>query len=483
MISKCSLGKNYLDVFVSAGISLLDTEKKWRASHGLEIREISVSRNYRSIRGETKALVYNAFYGGAATVGVGVDTVMNAIREGLTLPELFDRVSKEELVPILRALFRKKLLVYGEESNSAYCHLDSNRNAEGALINKLRLNLTKSCNMKCTYCYIAKPEKESHMDWEVAKKSIEVFCNNLRKHKRKKGLIRFFGGEPLLNWKVLRKCLLHAKSEFPDLSLSFFLNTNGTLIKEEKAQFLKEFSVHVAVSLDGIGEINDQNRVYSSGRGTFLKVDKAINTLLEEGVSTGIEVTLTEDNYPFLEDVIHYIHEKNTLYDSCVSVGLQSACFEGISLNKAPTPASWKAQRITEIIRLSASLSVDVSSGMVMFPWNTLISGERLGVYCGAIGGEVSVSPQGDLTPCAALETKMGTISNFEEALKSREYQNVVNRVVGNISACSGCDIEAFCSGGCVADAHTSSGDVFKTTQNCAIEKAVFHALAVEYIS
>jgi len=119
-----------------------------------------------------------------------------------------------------------------------------------------------------------------------------------------------------------------------------------------------------------------------------------------------------------------------------------------------------------------------------MFPLNALLGLKATGAYCNAVSGEeICVYPGGDVYPCGALNIKMGNIENFNAIFKTTQYADLVKRVTGNIPACKGCDIEAFCSGGCAADASRDGNDIFSPAKNCQFEQLIFKALVKDYLN
>ena len=352
----------------------------------------------------------------------------------------------------------------------------------GSLINKLRLNVAQQCNMRCTYCYIDHDSALPVMKWDIAKKAIDEFSQNLIRNKRNSGLIRFFGGEPLLNWKVIYRSIEYSKEQYKDLEFEYLINTNGVLVDSDKAKYFKNNNINLAVSLDGISEVNDAHRVFHKGEGTFFQIDRAIDILLREACSIGIEVTLNDTNYKTLLTVVDYIKEKQDRFGIRISLGLQSTCM--VPKTGLDTfDADRKSEYLLEALKYGREKGVYMNAGMVFFPWNTFMGNRRLGAYCGAIGGEISVNPNGDIYPCSALDKKLGSVNNLQEIFTSQNYIEVANRTAGNLLSCSGCDIEAFCSGGCAADSQILLGDMYEPTVNCSIERAVFKSMALDYLS
>jgi sulfatase maturation enzyme AslB (radical SAM superfamily) len=132
-------------------------------------------------------------------------------------------------------------------------------------LDHLALYLTDSCNLACSYCYVAVNQSPaSRLSLEQVRKAIDEFCAAVPPPDRK---ITFLGGEPLLDWKLFEAAARHARATGgPDIVLQTF--TNGTLLTPEKAAVLRELDVHCTVSLDGGKADNDRHRVYYKSDGS-----------------------------------------------------------------------------------------------------------------------------------------------------------------------------------------------------------------------
>lgn len=156
---------------------------------------------------------------------------------------------------------------------------------------ELALEVTSKCNFRCKYCvysgaYNNQREHGTHnMDLETAKKAIEKYALYFNKGRYlnpdRKPVISFYGGEPLINFLLIKKCVEYAKSIFEE-NIQFTITTNGSLLTEEIIDFLVSNNFNVVVSLDGHPENNDRNRKNANGIGTFQKVFSNINRLYKK---------------------------------------------------------------------------------------------------------------------------------------------------------------------------------------------------------
>lgn len=126
--------------------------------------------------------------------------------------------------------------------------------------------VTYECNMNCRYCY-EKEKKREYLDKKLSNKIIEF----IQKYQLETGLqINFHGGEPLLNFDIIKNLVIKVKRLYPQTKFS--LTTNMLLMTKEIAAFIKKENIKLSVSLDGSESINDKNRIDKKGYGTFKRV-------------------------------------------------------------------------------------------------------------------------------------------------------------------------------------------------------------------
>lgn len=153
-------------------------------------------------------------------------------------------------------------------------------------LEKITLQLTQNCNFRCKYCIYseeANPHQRSHstkrMSWETAKKAVDF----LRDHSvdNPKVNIGFYGGEPLLEFDLIKKIVSYSQARFKGKELTYSITSNGTLLTDEMILFFEAHNISLMISLDGPKEINDLNRVFADGSGTFDKVVDRVRRIRE----------------------------------------------------------------------------------------------------------------------------------------------------------------------------------------------------------
>ncbi len=189
----------------------------------------------------------------------------------------------------------------------------------------LTLQVTQQCNLRCHYCAYSDSESNlqrnhsvKRMSWETAKRGIDFLISHSSDSKAIS--MAFYGGEPLLEFDLLKKCMEYATEQAEGKKLSFYITTNGTLITDEVITYLSKYDVSLTISLDGPKEIHDDNRkLAANGCGSFDIIMKNIEKLKAKSpkyfqkitfhavIDTKIDLSCTKDffkDYESLKDSI-----------------------------------------------------------------------------------------------------------------------------------------------------------------------------------
>jgi len=483
-IRTTGLSKDFHEVFEEHyGQSLDDIELEWREKYSsANFKKMRPSINLRIIKKNHRVLLYNAFYGQSLIANNNMLDLLKYLKLGKTISDISEIFEISDLHHVISNLYSKGLIVFDDqpEEDEAYRVCDDVQT--GRLITTLRLNLTNTCNMFCTYCYVREVDTSDEiMPWPIAKKALDSYFALQKRNGHTNSLIRLFGGEPMLNWPILEHILEYVQTIKGEIEVDYILNTNGAILTPHMAQKILKHKVRVAVSLDGVGTTNDRFRKLRSGRGSFSVIDKNLDILLANGCYVGIETTLGDHNCGHLKELVDYLVHKGAMYNCEIPLGLQNITIvPKDGLDSLSTDD--KIEKIIEVILYAREKGLDAMAGMVTLPFNTLLGKRRPGAYCKAIGQELCVYPNGDIYPCGNIKINMGSVEDMDGIFKSDAYIKMSQRVAGNIAACRGCDIEAFCAGGCAADAMASNGDIFRRTANCELEELVFKALVKELL-
>jgi uncharacterized protein len=411
-----------------------------------------ISKYLQEVSSDHATLLYHSKNGNNLVIDGGAIEVYHMLKAGDELEMIQQEVEGDQLKEFLESLINKQFLVEGEEIDPSYIIPDENYIKEGKMLQHLRLNVTETCNLRCSYCYERVSDvwnQKRIMEWNVAKKAIDQFLSYIQKNEKNKITVRFFGGEPMLNWELVEKSMDYIKNKLSDdVQVNYIINTNGTLIDDMRAKFLSEHNISVSLSVDGVKDIHDKFRVYPNGTGSFDVVDNNIKYLIEHRCRFNLSVVCTEETLMRLTDLIDYISEKQKECEYQIPV-----CFNFVQITEEEgrLTADEKIDFLVEALKYADQKEVQSFGGMTHFVFEKLLY-NYIGTYCGGSGSEFSVAPSGDIFPCSGLDINLGNIDSFDEIFQSETYKNLCKRKSGNIMRCKDCEIECFCSGGCIAD-------------------------------
>lgn len=177
-------------------------------------------------------------------------------------------------------------------------------------IGYLRISLTEGCNLQCKYCFvntIFKDKLKSNMTEEQFRKCMHWF---IKENEGKIPVVQYFGGEPLLRMDLIymgHEMLVKAKSDGKINAFQEEIVTNGTLMDENKAKYFIGANIDVCFSIDGWKEINDKNRVYPDGKGSFESVYEGIKTFCNIGGLFKAIITPTNENIKIFHEIVEYM--------------------------------------------------------------------------------------------------------------------------------------------------------------------------------
>ena len=179
------------------------------------------------------------------------------------------------------------------------------------VVKALCLHIAHDCNLACKYCFAEEGEyhgRRAMMSFEVGKKALDFLVAN--SGSRVNLEVDFFGGEPLMNWDVVKQLVEYGRSlEEPyHKKFRFTLTTNGVLLNDEIMEYLNKEMSNVVLSLDGRKEVNDRMRPFRTGKGSYDLIVPKFQKLAESRNQSNYYVrgTFTRDNLDFSEDVKHF---------------------------------------------------------------------------------------------------------------------------------------------------------------------------------
>lgn len=339
-------------------------------------------------------------------------------------------------------------------------------NNEKSFVKAMCLNIAHDCNLKCKYCFASEGEYSGTrklMSLEVGKKAIDFVINN--SGNRHNIEVDLFGGEPLMNFKMVKELVEYAKeAQKPkNKNIRFAITTNATLLNDENMDFINQNMGNVVLSIDGRQQINDSIRTRYDGSGTYADIVPKIKKLVElrqNGKQYYVRGTFTSQNTDFYNDVIA-LAEEGFKEISIEPVVLPDG--HELALKSEDLPIIFEQyDKLTDelILRQGTDnafkfyhFAIDVNGGPCIYK---RISG------CGAGHEYIAVTPEGDIYPCHQFvgndNFKMGNV--FEGIIDSKIANTFKNAHIYNKPLCMECWARFYCSGGCQANNHSFNNDI-----------------------
>lgn len=354
----------------------------------------------------------------------------------------------------------------------------------GDIVKALCLHVAHTCNLNCAYCFASQGKYQGDralMSFEVGKQALDFLVEH--SGTRRNLEVDFFGGEPLMNWEVVKQLVEYARSieKEKNKNFRFTLTTNGVLIDDDVIDFANREMSNVVLSLDGRKEINDLTRVDYAGNGSYDRIVPKFQKLVKArgGKNYYMRGTFTHANPDFTNDVFHM-----------ADLGFTELSMEPV-VCKSDDPAALTKEDIEIVKEQYEILAKDMlrreKDGKPITFYHYMIDlTEGPCIYkrisgCGSGTEYMAVTPWGDLYPCHQFvgdtEFKLGDV-----------WQGVTNNALRddfrscNVYArkeCGDCWAKLYCSGGCAANAYHATGSIkgiyesgcelFKKRIECAI--------------
>ena len=337
----------------------------------------------------------------------------------------------------------------------------------------MALFVTQTCNLKCVYCFGEGGEYGTGgtMEEKTALQAVDWLIEQSRE--KKKINIVFFGGEPFLNFPLMKIVMQYAQQRVNEVEkkISFHVTTNATLLNDDVISFLEKHNVNVTISIDGPKEIQDMQRPFAKGKGSFDVILPKIKKLLKALPETRGHAVIAETTDPIL--VTESLKEIG--FPRITTAIMSTSLFEGESCQVKPTK---ELSKIFNMMELEAETWINHTKNKDLNSLKELIINGNLyeGIFfilhnkkihypCGAGLGYVGVSCSGDVYLCHRFvgldRYKLGNV--FMKDLDRDIYHKSPRTF---IKECAGCFAQYYCAGGC-KHMNASSGDsIFKQSED-----------------
>ena len=355
--------------------------------------------------------------------------------------------------------------------------LTINKNMKTA-VKAMCLNIAHDCNLKCEYCFASQGNfkgAKSLMSFEVGKKAFDYLVAN--SGNRVNLEVDFFGGEPLMNFEVVKQLVEYGRSleEKNNKKFRFTITTNGVLLDDEKIDYINENMANVVLSIDGRKEVNDRMRKTINDSGSYDIIMKNFKKLVgkRNGKSYFVRGTFTANNLDFSEDVIH-LHQAG--FDSISVEPVVASAKESYALTDDHVDTLKKEYE--KLARYYVEANRNKDNGFDFFHFNLDIDNGpcifKRAIGCGAGVEYLAVTPEGDFYPCHQfVGDERFIIGNVNDGIVRKDIVDEFKSVtVNSKEKCNDCWAKYQCSGGCHANAFNFNNDI-KIPYNvgCELEK------------
>lgn len=346
-----------------------------------------------------------------------------------------------------------------------------------SVVKAMCLHVAHDCNLRCKYCFADTGEfhgARSIMSAEVGKKAIDFVIAN--SGSRRNIEIDYFGGEPLMNFDVVKQITEYAKEQgkLHDKNFRFTITTNGILLNDDVKKYVNENMSNVVLSLDGKKETNDRMRCRVDGSGSYDAIVPKFQDLAESRHQDNYYVrgTFTAHNLHFADDVLHMadLGFKQTSVEPVVA-----PYEEDYALREEHIPTVFaEYERLAEeyVKRRKEGKGFNFFHFMVDLDQGPCVIKRLSG--CGAGHEYIAVTPDGDIYPCHQFvgneKFKMGSVLDNtmdKDIMHTFESSNIYTK-----DKCADCFAKFYCSGGCSANAYNFNQDINKPYElACEFEK------------
>ena len=416
--------------------------------------------------------------------------------------ELYENTPKDKIVELMLEKYKNDSTVNANEINDVFSVIEEliankqlftkdthegkaydfkNRNT---VIKALCLHIAHTCNLNCEYCFASQGKyhgQRALMSFEVGKRAIDFLVENSKGRRNLE--VDFFGGEPLLNFEVVKQIVEYARSieKEHNKNFRFTLTTNGMNITDEVIEFANKECHNVVLSLDGRKEIHDLTRKTITGNGSYDVIVPKFKEFVKKrnGKNYYMRGTFTKNNVDFTNDIFHMA---DLGFSELSMEPVVCSPDEPYALTEQDLPALYEQYEILakEMLKREKQgnpitfyhYMLDLKNGPCIYK---RISG------CGSGTEYMAVTPWGDLYPCHQfVGDDKYCLGNIYDGVKN---QDLVNKFK-NCNAyarkdCASCWAKLYCSGGCAANAYHATGDItgvydygcklFKKRIECAI--------------
>lgn len=333
------------------------------------------------------------------------------------------------------------------------------------VVKALCLHIAHDCNLACKYCFAEEGEyhgRRALMSFEVGKKALDFLIAN--SGSRRNLEVDFFGGEPLMNWQVVKDLVAYGREQekIHDKNFRFTLTTNGVLLNDDIMEFVNKEMGNIVLSIDGRKEVHDKMRPFRKGAGSYDLIVPKFKSTAESRNQTDYYVrgTYTHHNLDFSEDVTHLadLGFKQISVEPVVAPPEEDYAIQEADLEQLK--AEYDKLAVEMIKRRKEGKDFNFFHFMIDLEGGPCVAKRLSG--CGSGTEYLAVTPWGDFYPCHQFvgneEFLMG---NVDEGIVNTELRDEFK--LCNVYAkekCRNCFAKFYCSGGCAANSYNFHGNI-----------------------
>lgn len=390
-----------------------------------------------------------------------VDFIQQSVE--IAVNSLKDKHTEDEIIEAYNELMKLQL---NNQLNSSDTFREKILNEKKEMHTKaLCLNIAHDCNIRCGYCFASTGDYHGGrklMPIEVAKGAIDFLLSTSGSRKRLE--VDFFGGEPLMNFDVVKETVRYGREKQKEYNkrIGFTITTNGTLLNDEIEAFINENMDNVVVSIDGRKSVNDKMRRFTDGRGTFDDILPKIKSLVDKrgDKSYYIRGTFTANNLDFSEDVI-FLADQGFKEISIEPVVAEKNKAYALKEEHLPFIYQQYEKLVQKYLEYQENgkgfryyhFLMDLDGGPCIYKRVT---------SCGSGVEYFAVTPDGELYPCHQFVGREEyLIGNIKDGITNKTLQKQFEEnTVYHKEKCSDCWAKFYCSGGCRANAVAFNNDL-----------------------
>ena len=418
-----------------------------------------------------------------------VDDVTYDVIEMYAARENVADTSAEEIVTALSGKYGKEeveeaidevqTLIKNEElfTKDTYENYMMDFKKRPTVVKALCLHIAHDCNLACRYCFAEEGEyhgRRALMSFETGKKALDFLIAN--SGNRRNLEVDFFGGEPLMNWQVVKDLVAYGREQekIHNKNFRFTLTTNGVLLNDEIMEFANKEMGNVVLSIDGRKEVHDHMRPFRKGAGSYDLIVPKFQKFAESRNQDKYYVrgTFTHNNLDFSNDVLHL-----------ADLGFKQMSIEPV-VGDESDPYAIREEDIPKIMEEYDKLAKMMierekeGKGFNFFHFMIDLNGgpcvaKRLS-GCGSGTEYLAVTPWGDLYPCHQFVGQDDFLmGNVDDGIVKPEIADDFRSCnVYSKDKCRNCFAKFYCSGGCMANSYNFHGTIHDTYEiGCEMQR------------